>query len=146
MKFLYKKFHDLSLEELFEIYLLRNKVFVVEQNCPYQDVDSIDKKAIHILLTEKKVLLAYCRIYLIKNFIQIGRVVVAKDSRGKGYGKKIMKKAINEAKFGFRKKTIMVSAQKYLLKFYSDFGFKKTGREFLEDGIPHVKMLLKQAN
>lgn len=143
MQFIYKPFKELSLHQLFEIYKLRCEVFVVEQNCAYQDVDDKDFKAHHLLMFQNEQLVGYCRI-LPPNVSYkepaIGRVVVSKDFRGKQFGKLLMKQAVDETKKLFQNQDIVISAQLYLLKFYTELGFAKEGEEYLEDNIPHIQM------
>ncbi len=143
MKFILKTFDELSNVELFAIYRLRAEVFVVEQNCAYQDVDEKDLKAHHLLLYNEEHLLAYCRILGPKTAYPnaaIGRVVVAPLVRGRGYGKLLMKEAIERTALLFGKHKISISAQTYLRLFYEGLGFLKTGKEYLEDNIPHMEM------
>ena len=145
MKVVVKNFSELSTSELYEILKLRTEVFVVEQDCVYQDMDGEDCKAIHILGKEKNEIIAYTRIFKSGDYYDkpsIGRVVVKQKNRGEEKGKKIMKESINYIKRNMHEKQIILSAQKYLNKFYTDLGFKSEGEEYLEDGIPHQKMIL----
>ncbi len=138
-----KEFEKLSTNELFEIYKLRAKVFVVEQNCAYQDIDEKDLKAFHVLMLDNHLLLGYCRI-IPPGFaypeVAIGRVVVDSKSRGNGSGKKLMDYAISKSLELFPNQQLLISAQLYLLKFYTDLGFESEGENYLEDDIPHVQM------
>lgn len=139
-----KRFSELSKEELYEALRLRNEVFVVEQNCAYQDLDDKDDKALHVLGEKDGNLVAYARVFRPGDYFEnaaIGRVVVAKAGRKFGYGKQIMEAAITEISHQFPKIGIELSAQTYLVKFYSDLGFASIGDEYLEDGIPHIKMI-----
>jgi ElaA protein len=147
-----KHFKDLTNEELYEIFRLRLSVFVVEQNCPYQDADGKDFHSFHLWLsspllgkgTEGKALLAYARILppgISYPEASIGRVVTAKEARRKGMGKMIMKKAMEFVKKEFGNVPIRIGAQVYLQKFYEGFGFVREGDEYDEDGIPHIIML-----
>ena len=139
-----KKFSELSIEELYQILRLRSEVFVVEQNCVYQDLDNKDQISVHIFIKEKNEIVAYTRIFKSGDYYKnpsIGRVVVSKKKRGKELGKKIMIYSIEYIKNNLKGKKIELSAQKYLDKFYKDLGFYKTGEDYLEDGIPHQKML-----
>jgi len=143
MNFIVKTFDKLSIQQFFEIYKLRNAVFVVEQNCAYQDVDEKDPKAYHILMMMGETLAGYCRILPAGvSYPQpsIGRVVIDKEFRGKDLGKELMKFSISKTLDLFKNQDIVISAQTYLLKFYSDLGFKAEGAEYLEDDIPHIKM------
>ena len=139
-----KIFSELTTEELYQILRLRSEVFVVEQDCIYQDLDNKDQKAIHLYFKENDEILAYTRIFKAGYYYEnpsIGRVVVSKKNRGKDVGKKIMIDSIEYIKQNIKGKKIELSAQKYLDKFYKDLGFYKTGEDYLEDGIPHQRML-----
>ena len=145
MKTFIKNFQDLSNTEIYQILRLRSEVFVVEQECIYQDIDNKDKKAVHIFLKEKNEIIAYSRVFKEKEYFEnpsIGRVVVANKRRMYGVGKKIMNISINYIKQNIKAKNIEISAQKYLKKFYSNLGFVKQGDEYLEDNIPHLRMFL----
>ena len=146
MKITVFKYQDLSPDRLYEILKLRSEVFVVEQKCAYQDLDNKDEKALHLVGEENNKIIAYTRIFKKGDFFKyssIGRVLVKKDYRNKNYGRKIMKSSIDRLKKDPKEEKIELSAQKYLLKFYSELGFEKAGEEYLEDNIPHVKMILK---
>ena len=139
-----KKFSELSIEELYQILRLRSEVFVVEQNCVYQDLDNKDQISVHIFIKEKNEIVAYTRIFKSGDYYKnpsIGRVVVSKKKRGKELGKKIMIFSIDYIKENLKSDKIELSAQKYLDKFYKDLGFYKIGEDYLEDGIPHQRML-----
>ena len=139
-----KKFSELNIDELYQILRLRTEVFVVEQNCVYQDLDNKDQKAIHIYYKENDEIVAYTRIFKSGDYYKnasIGRVVVSKKKRGKELGKKIMISSIEYIKKNLKCDKIELSAQKYLDKFYKDLGFQKTGKDYLEDGIPHQRMI-----
>ena len=139
-----KIFSELNTEELYQILRLRSEVFVVEQDCVYQDIDNKDQKAIHLYFKENDEILAYTRIFKAGYYYEnpsIGRVVVSKKNRGQDIGKKIMIDSIEYIKQNIKGKKIELSAQKYLDKFYKDLGFYKTGEDYLEDGIPHQRML-----
>jgi len=146
MEILNKHFRELNTTELFKIYELRALVFVVEQNCPYQDVDTLDLMARHVLFMQGDQLVAYARIMAGKTEgpeSKIGRVVVHPDFRGQTIGKDLMKYCIHQALELSENKEIVISAQAYLLRFYTDLGFKAEGAEYLEDTIPHWTMRLK---
>ena len=146
MKITEFKYQDLGPDRLYEILKLRSEVFVVEQKCAYQDLDNKDEKALHLVGEENNKIIAYTRIFKKGDFFKyssIGRVLVKKDYRNKNYGRKIMKSSIDRLKKDPKEEKIELSAQKYLLKFYSELGFEKVGEEYLEDNIPHVKMILK---
>ena len=143
MKFDSKRFHELDNNTLHNIFLLRSEVFVVEQECVYQDIDGKDVNSIHIIGKKQEEIIAYSRIMNLNNeFCSIGRVLVKKELRKKGIGLKLMKKSIEKAKKLYNKKKIKISAQEYLKNFYTDIGFKHTGKSYLEDGIPHIEMTL----
>jgi len=139
-----KRFDELSKEELYLILRLRSEVFVVEQNCVYQDIDNKDQKALHIIGTNTNKIVAYTRVFKPGDYFKnasIGRVVVAESSRKYNYGKDIMIASIAAIESNYGKTTIELSAQCYLIKFYNSLGFFEEGEEYLEDGIPHIKML-----
>jgi len=140
------KYQDLGQERLYEILKLRLEVFVVEQKCAYQDLDNKDEKALHLVGEENNKIIAYTRIFRKGDFFKnssIGRVLVKKEYRNRDYGRIIMRRSIEKLKEDPKEEKIELSAQKYLLKFYSELGFEKKGEEYLEDNIPHVKMILK---
>ena len=139
-----KKFSELSIEELYQILRLRSEVFVVEQDCVYQDLDNKDQISVHIFIKEKNEIVAYTRIFKSGDYYKnpsIGRVVVSKKNRGKELGKKIMISSIDYIQENIKGDKIELSAQKYLDKFYKDLGFYKIGEDYLEDGIPHQRMI-----
>lgn len=138
-----KTFSELSTQELYDILRLRSQVFVVEQDCVYQDIDGKDQKALHILGFKNKNLIAYTRCFKPGDYFSeasIGRVVVAEQERQYKYGYHIMEASINAVKKYFNQTTIIISAQTYLKQFYNNLNFFEFGEEYLEDGIPHVKM------
>ncbi|MDX1470258.1 MAG: GNAT family N-acetyltransferase [Flavobacteriaceae bacterium] len=139
-----KSFSELTTEELYDILRLRSEVFVVEQNCVYQDLDQKDKKALHVCGYRGMVLAAYTRIFKAGEYFEqasIGRVVVDNRFRRHGYGYQIMEASIKAVKDYFETDSIKISAQTYLKDFYNNLGFKETGQEYLEDGIPHLAMI-----
>ncbi|HRP53302.1 MAG TPA: GNAT family N-acetyltransferase [Fluviicola sp.] len=142
----FKPFKELSLNEFHDIISLRLKAFVVEQNCSYLDLDGKDKKAYHLLLRDGKGdVIATARILhpgISYPEVAIGRVVLAEPHRGNGIGIDLMQKCIAFVYDEFGKVPIRISAQKHLENFYSKFNFVSTGKEYLEDNIPHVEMLL----
>ena len=147
MKIVLKHFHELTIQELYNILQLRSEVFVVEQNCIYQDIDGKDQKAVHIFFTENNKTIAYSRIFNEGEYFEnpsIGRVVVEKEKRGTELGKKIMVEGAKYIKENYINKNIEISAQKYLKEFYTNLGYKFTGNEYLEDGIPHIRMIKQQ--
>lgn len=145
--FLLKHFEDLSTQELYKILQLRQEVFVVEQDCIYQDLDDKDLKALHLyIIPENKKCIACCRLLepgiSYQGYSSIGRVVVSMDERKTGLGRKMMQKAIEQAKILWPQASIKISAQAYLKNFYESIGFVHTGESYLEDGIPHLGMVL----
>lgn len=146
MKWIIKKFKELKTEELYNILKIRNEVFVVEQQCAYQDCDGKDKFSYHLFLEENGQIIAYLRILekgTSYDEISIGRVLVCKEHRGKGLAKEMMLKAIDFIKNALNERDIRISAQSYLLNFYSSFGFQEVSEEYLEDDILHIEMLHK---
>ncbi|MEG9487062.1 GNAT family N-acetyltransferase [Mannheimia indoligenes] len=136
-----KTFEQLSTQELFEIYKLRTAVFVVEQNCPYQEVDDKDLQAVHFFAKNAKNLTAYCRLIPSEDGVHIGRVLVAKENRGSGLARELVQKALDYCCDHFPTQPIHAQAQSYLQGFYESFGFKAVSDEYLEDGIPHLDMV-----
>lgn len=137
------KFHSLTVDKLYAILALRSEVFVVEQNCVYQDIDYKDDDAIHFLGFENDILVAYLRLFsptIENDFAVFGRVVTANIVRQKGYGGKIIQEILDYCKKHFPGITIKCSAQRYLKKFYEGFEFKVMGDPYDEDGIPHITM------
>lgn len=141
MELIVKHFSELTTEELFEIYKLRVSVFVVEQNCPYQEVDDADKDSYHVYMKDENGMQAYLRVIpkgLTHDEVSIGRVISVK--RHCGVGTEIVKAGINVAKTKLNAESIVIGAQTYARKLYEDLGFEQSGDEFLEDGIPHIPM------
>lgn len=147
LNFKIKKYEFLTKDELYAILRLRAEVFVVEQDCVYQDVDNKDQNAVHVLGYLDDTLVAYTRFFepgKYFNFASIGRVVVQKEYRKYSYGYEVMKQSIEGVRHYFNETTIKISAQTYLKRFYNNLGFKEIGEEYLEDGIPHVAMIRKE--
>ncbi|WP_294290766.1 GNAT family N-acetyltransferase [uncultured Chryseobacterium sp.] len=141
-----KTFDGLTVPELYAVIKARVDVFVVEQNCPYPDLDGYDQKAVHLWAEEDGGVLAYCRIFdkgIKYNEASIGRVLTTEKARGKNLGKQLIAYAVQTIENRFRTPEIRISAQDYLLRFYGDFGFEDTGKKYLEDDIPHTEMLRK---
>lgn len=139
-----KTFKQLTTDELYAILQLRSEVFVVEQDCVYQDMDYKDQKALHVLGFKDKNLVAYTRIFKPGDYFEyasIGRVIVRENQRKYRYGYEIMEASIKAIKDYYNATKIKISAQVYLKKFYNNLGFKAVGDAYLEDGIPHVGML-----
>lgn len=146
LRFYCYPFDQLSPHELYDIMALRQAVFAVEQNCPYLDADGKDLQAWHLMGRDGEgKLLCYTRLLpeglSYKGYVSIGRVVSAPAARGTGIGKILMQRSIDMCLLLFGPKPIKIGAQTYLLRFYEGFGFKSTGEEYLEDGIPHTKMI-----
>lgn len=141
-----KKFDALTLDELYSILQLRNEVFIIEQNCVYNDTDGKDQPAWHLMAIEDDKLVAYTRILspgVSYSDPSIGRVVTSSSKRRSGLGRELMKRSIEACEKLFGKSSITLSAQVYLQNFYESFGFIVTGEEYLEDEIPHIKMSRK---
>ena len=139
-----KTFEQLSLEELYFILQLRSEVFVVEQDCVYQDIDAKDQYALHIIGKKDTKIIAYTRVFKGGDYFKeasIGRVVVSLKDRHLNYGQQIMEASIVAIKNNYDTSEIKISAQKYLENFYNNLGFKTIGDSYLEDGIPHIAML-----
>lgn len=141
-----KQFNALSPEELYQIFNLRIAVFVVEQNCPYQDADGKDLQSFHLTgIDEKGDLIAYARILPVGvgfDEVSIGRVITSPKARGTGAGKELMENAIQFISKQYGNIPIRIGAQRYLTKFYSSFGFEIASEEYIEDTILHIEMLL----
>lgn len=149
MNWYYKDFDELSLHELYALGRLRQEVFVVEQDCPYVDFDGRDDACYHLLgVDAADQLQAYARLVpagiSYAQDVSIGRVITSEAVRGTGAGKTLMWQAIEACEELWPHAAIRISAQTYLLRFYQSFGFVSTGKEYLEDGIPHTEMLLKK--
>ena len=141
-----KTFDEFTVPELYAVLKARIDVFVIEQNCPYPDLDNYDQKAIHIWAEENGDVLAYCRVFnkgIKYDETSLGRVLTTEKARGKSLGKLLIKYAVETIENRFHTPEIKISAQDYLLKFYSDFGFVDTGKKYLEDDIPHTEMIRK---
>ena len=136
-----KSFEDLTNRELYEILKLRVDVFVVEQECPYPEIDGKDYNAIHIYLENEEEILSYARVYKEEDQVHLGRII-AKERR-KGYATLILKEAINVAKKFYQAKEIHIEAQTYAKKLYEKVGFVEDSEIYLLDGIEHVKMVLE---
>ena len=144
MKLEVKPWSELSRKEINDIFSLRSEVFIVEQECAYQDVDGKDDKADHILLSIEEELVGYARVFNKNTYFKeasFGRAVVKKKDRGEGYGHLIVDKALEHLKKN-KQSSIKISAQSYLKDFYSSHGFVAKGEEYMEDGIPHTAMYL----
>ncbi len=142
-------FNDLTLDQLYKLLVLRQEVFIVEQDCPYLDADSKDQESHHVLGTDSEGNIhAYARLVpkgiSYPEYNSIGRVITSKDYRGKGEGKRLMQESIKGIKKLYPQESTKISAQVYALSFYNSLGFEETNAErYDEDGIPHAAMILK---
>ena len=139
-----KTFDELSRQELYAILKLRNAVFIVEQNCAYDDIDGKDEFAQHFFCKAEENIIAYARIFapgVIYKEVCLGRICTSKHVRNQGLGKELMQKTLEQAAQLYPEQAIRISAQRYLKKFYEDFGFQVVSEVYLEDGIEHFQML-----
>ncbi|MGL2962603.1 GNAT family N-acetyltransferase [Flavobacterium sp. RSB2_4_14] len=138
-----KRFEALSTQELYNLLQLRSEVFVVEQNCVYQDIDGKDQKALHLIGEDNGKIVAYARLFKPNDYFEqasIGRVIVKETSRAMKLGHILMREAIQVIETHFEATKITISAQLYLKKFYESHGFVQTSEMYLEDDIPHIEM------
>lgn len=146
MEWKLKKFDELTTEELYGILKLRVEIFVVEQDCAYQDLDDKDQCTYHLFLEDEDEIIAVLRI-LPENVafddMAIGRIVVRKSHRGQGIARAMMKMAMDFIVKDLGKRRIRLSGQAYLVDFYNGLGFKRVSDEYLEDGIPHFEFLFE---
>ena len=146
MEILIKSFGQLGTQELYDILALRSEIFVVEQECAYQDLDYLDQQSTHVLGTEDGKLIAYTRVVppglSYDDYVAIGRVVVDHKHRGQNLGYEIMEVS-NKLAIQTYKRSIKISAQVYAIPFYEKLGYSVVGEEYLEDDIPHTAMILK---
>ena len=146
IEFIWKMFSELTADELYEILYLRQKIFIVEQDCPYLDADYADQKAYHLLAYKDGELIGYLRAFEpgLKCFeASIGRIIIASESRKEGLGKTITRKGISFLFEKFPGNNIVISAQHRLLNFYNNLGFEERGDVYLEDDIDHIEMCLE---
>jgi len=139
-----KPWEKLTSKEINDIFSLRSEVFIVEQNCAYQDVDGKDELADHVMLYVEDELVGYTRVFVENTYFKeasFGRAVVKKKHRGEGYGHLLVDKSLEELK-AKKQSPIKISAQSYLKEFYTSHGFLAKGDEYMEDGIPHTAMYL----
>ena len=147
LNWILKKFDELTPFELYSIMQLRNEVFVVEQNCVYQDADDKDQQSLHLCGWDEEKLVAYTRIIpqgISYTEASIGRVVTSPAYRKTGAGRLLMQESIGRTFSQFNCPAIKIGAQLYLKKFYQSLGFVQSSEEYLEDGIPHIEMILKK--
>ena len=146
LNFIWRSFDSISKDELYDVLSLRQRVFIIEQDCFYEDLDYSDQDANHLLLYQDNKLIGYSRVFPpgIKYYAaSIGRIVTDLDYRGKGYGKSITHESIQFLKNNFPESDITISAQHRLVDFYENLGFETEGNVYLEDDIDHIKMTLK---
>lgn len=142
MELVVKSFEELNIHELYEILRARQDVFVVEQACAYPDMDGLDLNAIHAFLRDETGIKAYLRVFeRDENTAQVGRMLTTQ--RGGGFGGVLLKEGVRIAKEVLKKPSVYLEAQTYAIGFYAREGFQVVSEEFLEDGIPHVKMQLE---
>lgn len=145
IKWSFKAFSALNINDLYAMMVLRQEVFVVEQDCPYMDADDKDQKSHHLLGYDVNGdLVAYLRLVspgISYEEMSFGRIVTSNKLRGKGVGKLLMEEGIRQSELLYGKAANRISAQSYLIPFYQSFGFKTVGEEYLEDDIPHTEML-----
>jgi len=141
MRFLAKSFDELSSDELYDLLRLRAEVFVVEQECPYQDLDGLDREAVHLLGVEEGRVEAYARWYPEGDHVRLGRIVTSPRVRGRGHGRELVTEALRRIAAEQPGDPVLIHAQAYLEGFYRELGFETRGEPFDEDGIPHVGMV-----
>ena len=138
-----KKFNELSIDELYQFLRLRSEVFVVEQDCVYQDLDNKDQKSLHLFISNNNEIIGYTRLFNEGDYFEnasIGRVVVSDAYRDKKLGHLLIKESMEAIYKYFNTSKITLSAQTHLKKFYESHGFQQVGEGYLEDGIPHIEM------
>lgn len=146
LTWIWKAFNDLSAEEVYTLLCVRQEVFVLEQECLYLDADGKDRKAFHLMGFRGDELVAYARILkpgVSYAEVSIGRILSTKNARGTGAGMELMDQALTRIEKEFGRVPIRISAQSYLKEFYQKYDFQPTGKEYLEDEIPHMEMLRK---
>ena len=145
---LLRTFNELSNDELYNILKLRNAIFIVDQQCVFADIDGRDQTyCYHFFYTLNGQVIAYARIFGPGQFYKepcLSRVCTSLDQRGKGIGKELMKRALDEMSRLFPGQSIRIGAQLYLKTFYENFGFKMDGDPYIEDGIKHIQMIKKE--
>jgi ElaA protein len=136
-----KRFDQLTGKEVYEIYKARETVFVVEQECPYHEIDAHDLESLHVYTTDESGRIkAYARIFQEEHAVTFGRVLVRKDCRGNGLANTLITKVMQVIQEQFPDQTIAIEAQEYIQSLYTPFGFEQVSEIFLLDGIPHVRM------
>ncbi len=143
MRLCVKRYQELTLDELYRLLRLRVAAFVVEQNCPYMELDDRDQEAVHVWLEDAEGIQAYLRVMdrgVESEYVSIGRVIAVK--RRNGIGSRILKEGIRVAREVFNAEAIYLEAQVYARRFYERQGFRQVSDEYIDDGIPHIRMLL----
>jgi len=146
MKWKIKTFDELTTMELYQIMQIRVDVFVVEQTCVYRELDGLDRDSYHVYATNDSGIAAYARILppgLSYKELSIGRVLVSKDHRRSGLGSELIERTLTFIFEELNERVIKIQAQEYLLSFYRSFGFEKVSDVYLDEGIPHIDMILK---
>ena len=146
LNYYFRSYNELTKRELFDIYFLRQEVFIVEQNCVYQDIDQKDHYSYHLMAYDEEILVAYLRIVhpgISYDEPSIGRVLTKIGYRGRGISKNIIQSAIQKVRDVYKHSNIRISAQEYLIPFYTSLNFESVGEVYLEDDIPHIEMMHK---
>ncbi|MDZ3952411.1 GNAT family N-acetyltransferase [Bacillus thuringiensis] len=146
MDWKYKQFEELTISELYNLLKERTKIFVLEQNCPYLDIDGKDPFSYHIFKENEGEIIAYARVVpsgILHQEVSIGRVFVKKEYRGQGIAEELLKKVLQYIHHELREVMVKIQAQEYLKKFYSSLGFQTISEVYLEDNIPHIDMMLR---
>lgn len=144
----WKRFNDLTADEVYTILCVRQQVFVLEQECLYLDADGKDRQSFHLMGFDGDELVAYARILdagVSYEEVSMGRILTTEKVRGKGAGMELMEEGLKRIEEHYGNVPVRISAQTYLLDFYKKFGFRSTGKEYLEDEIPHTEMLRKSS-
>ena len=142
----WRRFEQLSTQELYEILRFRQSIFVVEQGSPYPDLDGFDQTARHLLLRQAGVLAGYLRLAPMPGpppLVSIGRVALAPDLRGQGLGRMLMEQALRLCREDYRGRPVVLRAQRHLARFYQSFGFAVSSEPFDDFGVTHVEMMLR---
>lgn len=139
-----KPFNAFSIDELYKVLALRNEIFIVEQNCVYEDIDGSDDKADHLMFWDGDLLVAYARLFdygvKYEDAACIGRVLVKQEYRKFGFGHQLIKQALRYIHENYATESVEIGAQEHLSDFYESHGFRITSESYLEDGIPHIQM------
>ncbi|MCE5001561.1 GNAT family N-acetyltransferase [Staphylococcus pseudoxylosus] len=138
MELVVKHTKEMSNIELVKVFQTRINVFIVEQNCTYQEVDEFDLNTLHVMLKNGEEIVAYSRIIEHPSYITFGRVLVVEKYRKSNYGRKIVKATLNKIKESYKQTQVRISGQAYLKAFYESFGFESVSDVYLEDNIPHI--------